>query len=162
MRRIGKIAPLFLMAARTRSFASFTAASGSPTMLNAGSPWPISTSTSTSAPSSPTTAQLHAFASIPRPPSPVIRRSRHRGSSYDAAAARRSALIIRHRAAMSIGLHSSLEVHGLPAPQHHHVLGHQPVRGERVRRHRKALPAVIEVLAELARHVTGVDLQVCV
>ena len=42
---------------RVRSFASCTAASGSPTMANAGSPEEISTSTSTSAPSRPSTAQ---------------------------------------------------------------------------------------------------------
>jgi hypothetical protein len=34
MRFMGKVKPLFLMAARTLSLASFTAASGNPTMVN--------------------------------------------------------------------------------------------------------------------------------
>ena len=53
--------------------ASVTAVSGRPTMLKAGRPWPISTSTSTSAPSSPTTAQVPTFASI-APASPLAAR----------------------------------------------------------------------------------------
>ncbi|MBA7690435.1 hypothetical protein ES703_98961 [subsurface metagenome] len=54
------------MAALTRSFDSWTAASGKPTMVNEGKPGEISTSTSTIAPSSPTTAQLVTLASIIR------------------------------------------------------------------------------------------------
>jgi hypothetical protein len=58
--RWGNTQPEFLTAARTRSLASWTAASGSPTMLKAGSPG--STSTSTIAPSRPTTAPVCVFA----------------------------------------------------------------------------------------------------
>jgi len=65
---LGESAPEFLMAARTRSFASWTAASGRPTMVKAGSPGPMSTSTSTSSPSSPTTTQASEVASVPSPP----------------------------------------------------------------------------------------------
>jgi hypothetical protein len=70
MRRSGKMPPLFWIAARTRSLASLTAAAGKPTMVNAGSPCPISTSTSTRAPSSPITAQVLAFATIASTSSP--------------------------------------------------------------------------------------------
>ena len=38
IRLVGNVMPLFLVAARTRSRASFTAASGKPTMSNAGRP----------------------------------------------------------------------------------------------------------------------------
>ena len=62
MRRIGNSQPEFRMAARTRSRASWTAVSGSPTTWNAGSPGEISTSTSTTYPSSPTTAQVCVLA----------------------------------------------------------------------------------------------------
>ena len=55
------------MAARTRSRASCTAVSGNPTMVNAGSADAKSTSTSTMDPSSPTTAQVNAFASMATP-----------------------------------------------------------------------------------------------
>ena len=65
MRRIGNSHPDTLrMAARTRSRASCTAVSGSPTTWNAGSPGEISTSTSTTYPSSPTTAQVSVLARI--------------------------------------------------------------------------------------------------
>ncbi len=46
------------------ALASWTAVSGKPTMVNKGKPGEISTSTSTIAPSSPTTAQLITLASI--------------------------------------------------------------------------------------------------
>ena len=52
------------MAARTRSRASWTAVSGSPTTWKAGSPGEMSTSTSTTYPSSPTTAQVSVLARI--------------------------------------------------------------------------------------------------
>ena len=64
MRRSGNSKPALRMAARTRSRASCTAVSGSPTMLNAGSPLPMSTSTSTGMPSTPTTAPLRTLASV--------------------------------------------------------------------------------------------------
>ena len=43
----GKRKPVFLMAERMRSFASLTAASGKPTISNAGKPFEISVSTHT-------------------------------------------------------------------------------------------------------------------
>ena len=64
MRRCGNSKPEFLMAARTRSRASCTAVSGSPTMVKAGRPGAMSTSTSTMDPSNPTTAQLRTRASV--------------------------------------------------------------------------------------------------
>src|ERR1700730_15676490 len=73
MRLKGKRQPLFLMAARTRSFASFTAVSGSPTKLKAARPLARSTSTSTIAPSKPMTAQLRAFDNMSHvPPSTIL------------------------------------------------------------------------------------------
>src|SRR5208337_1444966 len=57
----------------TRSLLSFTAPSGSPTVANWGSPWAMSTSTSTWMASMPTRALLKTFASIgyPRERRPV-------------------------------------------------------------------------------------------
>ena len=52
------------MAARTRSRASCTAVSGRPTMLKAGKPGDMSTSTSMIAPSNPKIAQLLTLVSI--------------------------------------------------------------------------------------------------
>ena len=49
----GKRKPVFLMAERMRSFASLTAASGKPTISNAGKPFEISFSTHTENPSIP-------------------------------------------------------------------------------------------------------------
>src|SRR5450759_4110574 len=70
MRLPGKRAPEFLIAARTRSRASFTAASGKTTIWKEGNPGERSTSTSTSAESKPTTAQLTDFArTVPPLPS---------------------------------------------------------------------------------------------
>ena len=51
IRRMGNSKPLFLNAALTRSRASWTAGSGSPTMLNFGRPGEMSTSTRTIYPS---------------------------------------------------------------------------------------------------------------
>ena len=59
----------FLMADLTLSRDSWTAASGRPTMVRLGSPREVSTSTSTMAPSRPTTAQLVTLASMPYLPS---------------------------------------------------------------------------------------------
>jgi len=59
-----KLYPELRMAALTRSLASCTGFSGSPTTLNAVSPWLMSTSTSTISPSRPMTAQLFVFANI--------------------------------------------------------------------------------------------------
>ena len=59
MRRIGNSHPEFRMAAWTRSRASWTAVSSSPTTWNADSPGEMSTSTSTTYPSSPTTVQVY-------------------------------------------------------------------------------------------------------
>src|SRR5438309_9691504 len=56
------------MAARTRSFASCTAVSGNPTMANAGSPPPTSTSTSMGYASRPCTAADRTLASTRHPP----------------------------------------------------------------------------------------------
>ncbi len=60
----GKRCPLFLMAARTRSFVSFKVVSGRPTIVNSGKPSVISTSTSTNTPSNPTRAQSCTIAII--------------------------------------------------------------------------------------------------
>src|SRR5262245_31588599 len=59
----GNLPPELRMAARTRSWLSRTAASGSPTTTVPGTPCPTSTSTSTSTPSNPTTAHELTFAS---------------------------------------------------------------------------------------------------
>ena len=67
IRRIGNSHPEFLMAARTRSRASCTAASGRPTIVKAGSPGEISTSTSTITPSRPTIAHVLLLASMGKP-----------------------------------------------------------------------------------------------
>src|SRR3990170_4908815 len=64
MRLLVNWKPELRMAERTRSLASWTGASGRPTMLKAGMPEAMSTSTSTMAPSRPTTAQLLTLASI--------------------------------------------------------------------------------------------------
>ena len=64
MRRIGNSQPEFLIAARARSRASCTAASGRPTTVNVGRPGEMSTSTSTITPSRPTTAHVIDLASI--------------------------------------------------------------------------------------------------
>ena len=48
MRETGKLSPEFFIAARTRSRASLTAASGRPTMLKSGSPCAVEHSTLTS------------------------------------------------------------------------------------------------------------------
>ena len=48
MRETGKLPPKFFIAARTRSRASLTAASGRPTTLNSGRPWAVEHSTLTS------------------------------------------------------------------------------------------------------------------
>ena len=60
----GNVYPLLRTAARTRSRASCTATSGSPTTLKPGNPWAMSTSTSTAAPSSPAVAPVSTRASI--------------------------------------------------------------------------------------------------
>ena len=62
----GKRKPVFLMAERMRSFASLTAASGKPTISNAGKPFEISVSTHTENPSiseSPQNICVKAFIS---------------------------------------------------------------------------------------------------
>ena len=65
IRLAGKSAPLFLMAERTRSFASSTALSGRPTMVKDGrEPDEMSTSTSTGTASKPTTADELTLAII--------------------------------------------------------------------------------------------------
>ena len=53
MRLTGNLKPLFFMAARTRSRASLTAASGRPTMSKPGSPLEIKHSTDTGYPLMP-------------------------------------------------------------------------------------------------------------
>ena len=62
MRCLGKGKPEFWIAERTRSFASCRAASGRPTIVKCGMPLAMSTSTSTSSPSRPATAQDCTFA----------------------------------------------------------------------------------------------------
>jgi len=64
----------FRIAARTRSLASCTAVSGSPTMANAGRPPPTSTSTSIGYASSPRTAAARTFASTVDLPRALYRR----------------------------------------------------------------------------------------
>ena len=64
MRRCGNSKPELRMAALTRSRASCTAVSGKPTIVKAGRPGAMSTSTSTMEPSNPTTAQLRVRASV--------------------------------------------------------------------------------------------------
>ena len=59
----GKRKPVFLMAERMRSFASLTAASGKPTISNAGKPFEISVSTHTENPSIPESICVKAFIS---------------------------------------------------------------------------------------------------
>ena len=60
----GKRAPAFRIAVFTRSLDSWTAVSGSPTIVIPGWPFPESTSTSTRTPSNPITAQFKTLASI--------------------------------------------------------------------------------------------------
>ena len=48
IRDTGNVSPAFFIAARTRSRASLTAASGRPTILKSGSPWAVEHSTDTS------------------------------------------------------------------------------------------------------------------
>jgi hypothetical protein len=74
--------PLFLTAARTRSLASCTASSGSPTMLKAGSPGPMSTSTSTREPSRPTTAKGQRLREHASPPSATRKQPWHTASRH--------------------------------------------------------------------------------
>ena len=63
----GNFLPLFLIAERTLSRLSFTAASGSPTTSNACNPGFTSTSTSTGTPSNPDITNATSFASIISP-----------------------------------------------------------------------------------------------
>jgi hypothetical protein len=51
--RYGKLPPVFAIAARTRSTDCRTTASGRPTSVTPGTPWPMSTSISTIAPCMP-------------------------------------------------------------------------------------------------------------
>ena len=60
----GKRKPVFFMAERMRSFASLTAASGQPTISNAGKPFEISVSTHTENPSIPESPQEYMCESI--------------------------------------------------------------------------------------------------
>ena len=62
----GNWRPEFSVAARTRSRASRTAASGRPTTVKPGSPWRTSTSTVTSWLSTPSIANVAVLASMPR------------------------------------------------------------------------------------------------
>ena len=71
--RAGKVNPVCRIAARTRSLASCTAASGKPTTVTAGNPCARSTSTSTSAPSRPTTLPVWTLATIGMPLVPSLR-----------------------------------------------------------------------------------------
>jgi hypothetical protein len=72
----GHVRPLFRTAERTRSFDSCTAVSGSPTTVVVGfCARAMSTSTSTSTPSRPITAQLSTFASTAGLWVPLIRES---------------------------------------------------------------------------------------
>src|SRR5688500_15109965 len=66
MRRAGNSKRAWLSAARTRSRASRTSVSGSPTMWNAGSPGPRCTSTVTSGASMPASARLATVATDKR------------------------------------------------------------------------------------------------
>jgi hypothetical protein len=63
--RSGHVTPLDRMAARTRSRASLTDASGSPTMVNPGSPFEMWTSTETGRPTAPLSAAEATVASMP-------------------------------------------------------------------------------------------------
>ncbi len=65
-RRWGNVHPAFCRAARTRSRASRTAVSPSPTIANAGRPWRMSTSTVTSRDSMPRRAKVRTRASMGR------------------------------------------------------------------------------------------------
>eukprot|EP00831_Metopus_contortus_P015777 TRINITY_DN16563_c0_g1_i4.p2 TRINITY_DN16563_c0_g1~~TRINITY_DN16563_c0_g1_i4.p2 ORF type:complete len:135 (+),score=26.62 TRINITY_DN16563_c0_g1_i4:87-491(+) len=60
----GKLYPLFIIAVLTLSLASFTDASGSPTILNIGKPFDISTSTLINIPSNPLLVALIIFTAI--------------------------------------------------------------------------------------------------
>jgi hypothetical protein len=64
MRRAGNSKCTWLSAARTRSRASRTSASGNPTMWNAGRPGPRCTSTLTSGASMPASARLATVATV--------------------------------------------------------------------------------------------------
>ena len=72
IRRTGISKPEFRTAARTRSRASRTAVSGSPTIEKVGSPGLTSSSTPTMDASSPTTDALWICASTPRSPAGII------------------------------------------------------------------------------------------
>src|SRR5262245_9032212 len=67
MRRAGSASPEAISAARTRSFASLTALSGSPTILNAGSPGATCTWTSTARASMPSNATVVTCWTMPPP-----------------------------------------------------------------------------------------------
>ena len=66
IRSWGNLKAQFESAARTRSRDSRTAASGRPTMANAGRPPRTSTSTRTSRASTPSSAKVRMIASTPR------------------------------------------------------------------------------------------------
>ena len=66
-RRNGQVSPLERSAARTRSRDSRTAASGSPTTVNPGSPFDTWTSTETGRPSTPTTTAEEIMAIMTAP-----------------------------------------------------------------------------------------------
>ena len=70
--RWGNSYPAFFSAERTRSLLSFTAPSGNPTVANWGSPWAISTSTSTWMASMPTSALEKTLANIRTPGSGLM------------------------------------------------------------------------------------------
>jgi hypothetical protein len=67
IRSSGNVNPELVIADLTLSLLSFTAVSGSPTVVNAGSPDIISTSTSTKNASMPMTTLLKTFASTMPP-----------------------------------------------------------------------------------------------
>src|SRR4051794_25914521 len=92
MRRIGNSKPALATAARTRSRASRTALSPSPTIPNAGRPARMSTSTQTGRASRPSSAKDRTRASIRRP----YRGGRAGGGPSGAPASERALEVVQH------------------------------------------------------------------
>src|SRR5215216_2885193 len=87
MRSCGNTKPELTIAARTRSRASRTALSASPTTANMGSPRRMSTSTHTRRASTPSRAKVSTRARLMRAPKAVVRLRDHGGSGTSRATA---------------------------------------------------------------------------
>src|SRR5438874_2238090 len=134
MRRAGNSKCAWLSAARTRSRASRTSASGSPTIWKAGRPGPRCTSTVTSGACTPESARLATVATDIGSPSPQGEQRRRAPGVYRGSLPVRAALEVGNpcfeRGELRLGLLEELPLY-FEILAHHEVHAAEPVRKQR-------------------------------